>query len=245
MLGLGLGLTMRPGGSSIPAFDETTLTASGLWRGSYVGSPWVGTASAGGSASHDISGGSAPAIGTAVNGFTPASFNGITAQLTNGSAVSTWLTASAYFWWSLFYAEATGGANAITAAPASNPLLWGDNNGYMGASFYANGGNEYLQVYHFDSAYNGNTHQIALNTWNLIRVRYDGVNLRSQLNSGSISSLARGSVGSMASFLNVGKGGAAWNGRLMELGFIAGAESDARFDDILSSTRGRYPAMSL
>lgn len=232
----------------LPPFDVTTLTAEGLWRGSYSASPWVGTASAGGSGSRDLTEATnPPSAGTAVNGFTPAVFDGSNDQLGN-ALLSDLMTASAYFWWALFYSTASGGSNAIAAGPNSNPCLWVDSGGWSGCTFRNGTGLEYVQAWHASApgTWLGNEHAISLNAWNLLCVRYDGTNIRSRLNAGSASVAAAASVGALNG-MQVGhyNGSARFTGRLMELGFIAGAESDARFDDVLSSARGRYPAMGL
>lgn len=245
-LGLSLGLGSRGVAASAPAFDVTTLTATGLYRGSFSGSPWAGTASAGTSGSKSLAEASVPPIaGTAVNGKTPALFDG-TKQL-GGVSLANYLTTSAYLWWSLFYLSSSGGSGAISG-PHVNPALWTDDSAYIGSSFRSSGGSHYIQVWHNDGAWDGNEHQVLLDTWNLICVRYDGTNIRSSLNGGAVSVKSRGNVGSIAGNLYVGRnfdGSARMTGQTMELGFIAAAESDSRFDDILSSVRGTYPAMGL
>lgn len=233
------------GGASV--FNPATLSLSGWWRGSYSASPWSGTASAGGSGSQSLSELSTPpAVGAAVNGFTPVSFDGVDDQL-SGASTSTFVSASAYFWWALFYSAATGGSNAIAGAYL-NPGLFSDSGGWLNAALRNNAGTEYVQVLHADSGRVGNEHAISLNTWNLVCARYDGSNIRSKLNSGSVVvSAAVGAVGNVAVTLYAGRnfdGSARMTGRILDFGFMSTAESDARFDDIKSYANARY-ALSL
>lgn len=57
-------------------WTPATLALSGWWKASYGGSPWAGNASAGASTGRDLSSGTAPNVGTAQNGKTPADFPG-------------------------------------------------------------------------------------------------------------------------------------------------------------------------
>ncbi len=174
-------------------------------------------------------------------------FDGVNDQL-GGVSVVNYLTTTAYCYWALFYSTAAGGAGAL-AGPHVNPAIWTEDNAYMGCSFRSSGGTHYVQAWHHDGSWDGNEHVILLNTWNLLCVRYDGTNLRSSLNGGAVSVKARGTVGGgLAGTMMVGRnfdGSARFTGRQMELGFIASAQTDARFDDIISSARGTYPAMGL
>ena len=97
-----------------------------------------------------------------------------------------------------------------------------------------------MQVWHFDTAWKGNEHQISLNTWNLICARFDGSNIRSRLNSQPVSVAAANNVGNLSDALVIGRnydGSSRFTGRLLDFGFINGAESDARLttSDITST----------
>lgn len=224
-----------------------TLSLTGWWRGSYAASPFVATISAGLSGTRNIShGATPPSSGAAVNGFTPADFDGVDDILEpqgGDAAVSNYASAGAYLWWALFYSEAAGGANDVGTAQ-SNPGLWGDNaGGYIGGNYRSDGGTEKIQVWHYDGARKGNEHAISLNAWNLICVRYDGTNIRSKLNSGSVSvSAAAGAVGDLSNTLVLGKSssGGYHNQRVLDFGFIDSAGSDAVFDNIKEYVNSRY-----
>lgn len=78
----GFGLALGMGGRVDAGLDPSSLALTGWYRASYSGAPWVGTASAGTSgAKSATSPGSAPTVGTAVNGKTPALYNGTTEYL--------------------------------------------------------------------------------------------------------------------------------------------------------------------
>lgn len=81
---------------SVSSLNPANLNL-GLWcRASYGGSPWVGVASAGGSGARNLAEAvNAPAVGAAVNGLTPANFDGVNDILTNATAMSTIASASA------------------------------------------------------------------------------------------------------------------------------------------------------
>lgn len=228
------------------AFDPATLALTGWWRASYAASPWVGTASAGGSGSRDLTEATnTPDAGTAVNGFAPASFVAANSDVLSGAAISNFVSASAYLYWFLFKSSVTGGSAGFD----SNPGLWMDHgNGFMGATFRNAAGVEKIEVGHFSGGYTTNQHTIALDAWQLLCVRYDGSNIKSSVNGGAVTtSGAVGNVGGLTGALTVGRQYSSVFGtfHLLDAGFMASAESDARFDDILDYVRGRYPATGI
>lgn len=67
---------------TVEAWSPADLTSgTGWWRASYSGTPWTGLTSA----RNLTSDGSDPAVGTAVNGKTPADFNGTTNSINAGT----------------------------------------------------------------------------------------------------------------------------------------------------------------
>lgn len=98
-LGLDLALCRRltTGPSQV---NPATLAASGLWVGSYGGSPWVGTASTGASSGRNLTttgGDVAPTVGSAVSTYTPASLNGTTQSATDVvNTAENYITTTAY-----------------------------------------------------------------------------------------------------------------------------------------------------
>lgn len=226
------------------AFDPSSLSLTGWWRASYTGSPWVGTASAGSSGSHDLSEATnPPSTGSAQNGFTPADFDGTNDQLANANAISTFISASAWFIWSVFWVDAinTNGVNNWF-----NDSIINDSSSFWGL-YLANAPSNKIIVHQWDTAPKSNEHTISTGTYNLICARYDGTNLRSKLNSGSILSTASGNISDISGTVKVGRDAAGlslMDGRILEIGIINSAESDSRFDDIISYVNNYY-ALSL
>ena len=68
---------------AVSTLDPATLALTGWWRGSYDGSgTWSGTASAGSSGTRSlVELTNKPSSGTAVNGFNPATFDGVNDKL--------------------------------------------------------------------------------------------------------------------------------------------------------------------
>jgi hypothetical protein len=247
-----IGFGASGGCKKTTVFNPAVMSLKGWWRGSYTGSPWAGTVSIGSSALRDLTEATNPPTpgvvgGEPVNGFAPAIFDGANDQLGNVSATSTFITASAYLWWALFYATANGGTSSGIGNAYTNPCLFANTSAFIGSSIFYNGSNNLIQVWHYDTDWRGNEHQISLNAWNLICCRFDGSNIRSSLNSGAVTATAAGNVGDLSNPIAVGRnydGSARFTGRLLELGFIDSAQTDARFTDIKSYVNSRY-ALSL
>lgn len=235
-------VTTLAGASNTLSIDVWAPTA---WRGPYSGSPWNNTSGAYGLTEAT----NPPSVGTAVNGYTPVVFDGADDQLANGSTMSTFITTSAFLVWALFYPTANGGPFAGAANAYANPTIWTASTAHIAFGLRYDGGvNNYVQVFDYDgSNWNLNEHLITLNSWNLLCCRYDGTNLRSSLNGGAPTVAAAGHIQSLAGSLAVGRNSgssARFAGRLMELGFVAGAESDARFNQLKARANARY-ALSL
>ena len=99
---LGEASTEAPAPTSFPS----TLPLTGWWRANYSGAPWLGGASAGTSAQRDLnSATNAPDIATALNGFTPANFNGIDDWLDSALPISSYLASTAWEVHGLFSAD--------------------------------------------------------------------------------------------------------------------------------------------
>lgn len=224
--------------SSFPA----SLSLTGWWRASYSGSPWVGTASAGSSGSRDLTEATnPPATGSALNGLTPADFDGVNDLLTNATTLTDYITASAYFGWVLFNADTVSGGSAF-----NGPNIIADTGGFWGVAVFDLGGTPTVGPWHWDGGAKNALATISTGAWNLACWRYDGVDIRLKLNSGSIVTTAAGSVSTLTGTMEVGNGFSAIfiDGRVAEIGLMASAGTDALFDDIRSYVNTRY-ALSL
>lgn len=221
-------------------FDPATLSLSGWWRGSYSGSPWVGTASEGSSGSRNLSESTnPPSVGTAVNGFAPAVFDGVNDELSAGIAISNFISSSAYFVWALAWINAISSTGGLTSA-FTNQAVLADMNGFWGFSLSRGSGNNRVQFWHWDGAAKGVEISVTTQQWVLLMARYDGANIRARINSGSVSSASAGSITNVSNTLRMGRGGAIYNGRVLDAGLMASAGSDDLFDDIRDYVNARY-----
>lgn len=169
---------------SAPAFDLTTLAWDGLYRAdgtNYNGSPWTPTASAGTSGTNGniITLSSAPTNGSAVNGKTPATFNGTTQALQLDTAVSTamWTNAAMTL-------VVLAKASASTAAASDfydDPALVGDSGGNAALVFTASG----VRAGVFNGSSGQTTHIAqATGSWFMAALRYDNTNVKCRVCSG-------------------------------------------------------------
>ncbi len=232
-LGLGLGLPFAQAPSGPAVYDPSTLSATGWWRTDFSASPWAGTASAGSSGGRSLTG--VAGTGTALNGRIPADFNGTNQELANATAISTLLSASAWFAWVLFNARTISTANAN---PFQNIALLCDSGAFWGIHLHSA---PKVQVYQFSGANKVVEIPISLNAWTLVCARFDGTNLRAQVNSTLGTPTASGNISTVTGTLKVGRiSSAFYDGRIADIGLSASAESDARFDDIRAYVNSRY-----
>lgn len=235
-----LGRHVRCHGSTAPAvFDPATLALTAWWRASYTASPWVGTASAGSSGSRDLTEATnPPSVGSALNGFTPADCDGSNDILTNATTLTNYITNTAYFGWCLFmFDAATGGTGTF-----GSPNLIADNAGFWGVAVYDDTGTKKIDAWHWDGSAKRSTDTISTGAWTLVCWRYDGTNIRLKVNSASVQVNAAGSVSTLTGTMEAANGfsGFYFDGKIAEIGLMASAESDARFDDIKAYINNRY-----
>lgn len=120
-------------------FDPATLSLTGWWRTDFGGSPWAGVASAGSSSGRDLSEGTnPPSAGSAVNGRTPADFDGSNDRLANATTAGNYWTQTAGSIICVFNAD-----NATTDAGATSahtmPAFVSTTNGYIQLTFSTSG----------------------------------------------------------------------------------------------------------
>lgn len=170
--------------ASAGAFDLTTLAWDGFYLAdgsNYNGSPWTPTATAGTSGSNGniVTFGTAPSNGTAVNGKTPATFNGSTQALALDTASSTdmW-TASAM---TLVILAKASASTAAATDFYDDPGLISDGTGNAALVFTASG----VRAGVFNAS-SGQTTHIAQSTgaWFMAAMRYDNTNVYCRVASG-------------------------------------------------------------
>lgn len=226
-------------------FDPATLSLTGWWRASYSGSPWVGSTSTGTSGSRDLTEATnPPTTGSAVNGYTSVDFDGVNDLLTNATQLGTLLPTASYFWWVVFNVDTITGTSNLASA-YGNEGLFSDSFGYIGAAVAEPGapGAYVAQAWQYDVGGKGGEHPITLSSWNLLCCRYDGTTMHSKLNSGSIVTQASGTYDLSTGTLKAGvryDGSRFFDGKILDIGMMPSAGSDALFDDIKSYINSRY-----
>jgi hypothetical protein len=180
--------------AAAPVFDPTASALTGLYRGSFGGDPWAGTASAGTSGGRSLSAGAAPAVGAAVNGFTPASFNGTTHFLTDlTNTADTYLTTTAYRVSLLLQPAALAAPSGL---PYNDPGLITESGGNWGITVDSAG----VHVYHHDGVYKIADGPAALlvGTWYAVDVVYNGTDITVSVNGTAGTPVAAGTLGTIA-----------------------------------------------
>ena len=132
-----LGLTLSSMSQITPAFSPASLAFSGLWLPSFSGAPWAATASAGVSGTTGALAASptSPDTGSAVNGYTPASFAAAKA-LTNSANANVLFTGAEGTIIALFYANS---AAAPTGNKYDDAALLHDSSVRMTLNFSSSG----------------------------------------------------------------------------------------------------------
>ncbi len=186
------------GAASVTVWSPALAVLTGWYRGSYGGTPWAGTASAGTSATPallDPGGGAAATVGSAVNTFTPAAFNGTSKYLKdNVTLAPSYISTTGYRLSFLINATAA-------AAPAgsifNNPGLFTENGGNWGVVFNTDG----VNVYHFSGSYKVAKQACSTGAWHAVDVVYDGVNLTVSVDGVAGTPVAAGTLGSITGAL--------------------------------------------
>lgn len=244
MLGLGLGLGGRAGGSVAAAYDPAALALYGWWRGSYASSPWSGTASAGSSGSRTLSEASnPPSAGSTVNGYAPADFDGSNDYLSAAGTMGDYYTAATYSGWALVNLDAIGTNNAN---PYLNEhILAPSANARHGIALRSNGT---VWPWSYDTGsglYDGPTAAISTGAWQLVQWKREGGDLKVRVNESAWATNTRSNL--HADFTTdvprIGfnpQNGTYISGKILDLALGIAAFSDDVFDDVLSYARARY-----
>lgn len=206
-----------------------SLALTVLWEKNFTASPWVGSASAGSSGTRDATEATNPPA--AASGA--ANFDGTNDRLGNATAIGTLLPKAGHLYWVVFSAD--------TVAVASRHMFE-DASGYLGPYVIDSGGAK-VKTYSWDGAEKGNLHTISTTADTILLCRYDGTNVRSQVNSGSISSSAAGNYSVDTGTLKVGERwdlSAYYDGKIYEIGMLASAGTDGHFDNIKADVNLEY-----
>ena len=231
------------------AFDPATLALTGWWRASFASSPWAGNASAGTSAGRDLSEATnPPAVGAALNGLTPADFDGTNDILSSAEDSDTFFDQNAQSVIALVYLDVAGVADFPSAPYQENTITGSDGAGDWGLSLSSASGVRFWRQLILGLAYNSVTAPISTGAWHLIECKYDGLILSLRVDSGTWQTTLNVLANTLAGTdQNVGFGlslSAFFNGKVAELMFSDLALSDANMDNIKNYINARY-ALSL
>lgn len=164
--------------SGAAVYDPAVLSLTGWWRPDYGGSPWAGTASAGASGSRNLAEATnPPSTGAALNGYTPADFDGTNDKLalSGGLYLDSLLgNATGSFWFAVlvYFDSVIADAGAI-----NNPIVFGDaDNVNVGLSISDGGAEAFM--YDTTTGYSA-TSSVSCSTgaYHLLQVWHDGTNL--------------------------------------------------------------------
>lgn len=221
-------------------FNPATLALSGWWRASYAGSPWTPTASAGSSGSNGnlAEALNAPSTGSAVNGLTPASFDGSNDSLTSANPMSTYINAAVYSGWGLVNIPSSSTDSA--SAWLNDGLFSSLSSQYFGLGFRSS---NKVKMYHFDAVdFDGPETGFTFNSWQLLQFRYGGTNLELRVNAGTWASYAKSSINDVTENIIVGRQSASpfMTGSVLELAFSKSALTDTDFDNVRAYASARY-----
>jgi hypothetical protein len=231
-------LTVGGQGSQASA-DPSSLPLTGWWRASYSGSPWVGTASAGASGSRDLTEATNPAgAGATQNGYTPAAFDGIVQELSNGLAMSNFVSLGA----GTAIALVNVTSAPATTTPHQDPGIWAEAGDNVLLTFSTSGAAACI----FDGVQQSVVVPCSTAAYHLLQMKWDGSDLKLRVDSGTWASTSCGAVAGLPNGLVVGKnpGWAFLDSQVLELMFSSSTLSDDECDTVKSYINSRY-ALSL
>lgn len=228
------------GQGSAAAGDPSSLALEGWWRGSYAGSPWAGTPSAGGSASRELTEAtSPPSIGAAQNGYAPADFDGTDDVIGSSTAFTTFAPSAAGSIWCLFFAD-TAGSDAGAGLRFDNAGLVANDGG--GTAFNLTFSTSGVAVDLYDGAWQELNTACATGAYHLAQVRWDSLTLELRIDSSAWATVAAGAMTGSTGGIVLGRNYSSvfFDGRILDAGTAAIAMSDATFDSIKSYVNSRY-----
>ena len=225
-------------GPTAGVFDPATLSLTGWWRASFSGAPWTPTASAGSSASNgNLVVGTAPSTGTAVNGLTPASFNGTSHYLTGGTTGTFYSTGSGSLW---CLCKPTTTA-VVASAGYDEPAVISTNQAIVNITYTTSG----FGFVFFDTGYKIARTAATAGSWHLAQMKWDGSNLRYRVDNGAWTDLAAGPMSSsyLVYPIQMGTNYSAvtfFAGDVLEYGTCSTTLTDTDFDNIRLYANSRY-----
>lgn len=211
--------------SAYEAWDPSAMSPT-LWvRGDYAGSPWADESGGGNNLTEATN---PPAVGTALNGWDPADFDGANDNMTAPSTAATYFTASAYTVWAVFLAD-TVPADPGAGSRYATECLLSDSDAYLGLALTDSG----LTWEIADGINPASTVTATFGTaaYHLGLVSASGGTLSVAVDNGTPQTEAYGSIGALAGTLKVGANfdaSAVVDGRLIDFGICATDQSSLR-----------------
>lgn len=227
---------------AIEAWSPAELDLN-IWnRADFASSPWAGETSLGDSGSNDLTEATnPPAVGSAINGFDPADFDGTNDKLENASTMGT-LFSTAYSFFALVKADALA---ADDSGGDVQPRIFGDSLSYLCLIVSTSG----AKLYTYSGAIKQTAYSaMSTGTWTLLRGKWDGTYLYLAKDSAAFAAgVSAGIIDTTAGTLRVGcnyNASAFFNGQIAELAFSPTDVSDANFTKIRKYLNARF-ALSL
>jgi hypothetical protein len=245
-----------PTWATLNAYDPADRTLHVWVKGSFTASPWNGETSAGISATVDFSEATnPPAAGTAVNGATPALFDGTNDKISTEGAIHTEEVLSCdtnplggYLVAVMFKASS---APAAQANAYNDPALVGD-----GTSFSLGWSDGGVGISHFEGAWNQQRFACSSGAWHVVFARCNITTglIAVRLDNGSFVDAGFTAIAERVISVNntyrliigqSGFSGTTFPGEIMQVMVENGIVADAVVDDLYSYFKATYPAASL
>ena len=201
-IGLGLSLASLSQLSSPPY--PSTLSLSGWWKASFAASPWTDQI-AGGNLAESTN---PPASGTAVNGFNPASFDGVNDELAITGDASSLYATSAYGMVALINVTSFTTGNTDQTAPYQQCQIVGcgrNASGSPGGGISGSGGSgQFIWGHHDGITWDGSKTSISSGAWIMLAAGFDGTNISTSVNAGTLTNTSHGNVNGLAGTPRIG-----------------------------------------
>lgn len=206
------------------------------FRGNYTGTSWTnsfGTNVTTGD--RDLDAGTPPSVGTAVNGYTPARFNGTT-QYLQGSTVSYVYGANSGSIAAYFKSDIT----TANGAPATAPAILTDTGGYLSIGFTTG-----VKFELYDGVNNSVTIPATTGSYHLAQFKWNGTNFFARVDMGAWVTASVGPINSGYA-LGAFRVGTNYNqtsyfsGSILEIFSRKEVLTDAEFDEYYAYAKARY-----
>lgn len=221
------------GTATVPA----SLSLTGWWRAAFASSPWTGVASAGTSGGRTLTEATnPPTVGTALNTFDTANFDGVDDLLNGASAFSTYGAAAAGSLAFLVYADTLA---ADTGTVRTNAALLCDANTYFTVNVCDSG----VAVNLYDVGWKATPYAaLATGAWTLVQVRWDSTTLSVRTNNNAWQDVLAGAIDTVTGAITIGNGNAGpfFDGRMAEAMCAQEAFTTPQFDEIRDYINTRY-----